>query len=166
MRNIGFDKINSIVKNKKISKEIEKSIYDYCEKDALFRGIEINETNKLFKLLYVNKLTSIYINLDSKSYLNNKNFLKNIKSGKVKGSDVGFLEPDEIFPEQWKKYKDKQDAYKDFVYRKTASSITEDYKCGRCKQRKCTSYDLQTRSADEPMTTFVTCLNCGNRWSF
>ena len=37
--------------------------------------------------------------------------------------------------------------------------------CGRCKQRKCTSYDLQTRSADEPMTTFVTCLNCGNRWS-
>ena len=166
MRNIGLDKINSIVKNKKLSKDIENSIYDSCIKDALFRGIEINENNKLFKLLYVNKLTSIYVNLDSKSYLENKQFLKKIKSGKIKGSKVGFLEPDEIFPDQWKKYKDKQDAYKDFVYRKTASSITEDYKCGRCKQRKCTSYDLQTRSADEPMTTFVTCLNCGNRWSF
>ena len=166
MRNIGFDKINSIVKNKKLSKDIENSIYSSCIKDALFRGIEINENNKLFKLLYVNKLTSIYVNLDSKSYLENKNFLKNIKSGALKGSTVGFLEPDEIFPEQWKKYKDKQDAYKDFVYRKTVSSITEDYRCGRCKQRKCTSYDLQTRSADEPMTTFVTCLNCGNRWSF
>ena len=84
--------------------------------------------------------------------------MKKIKNGVIEGSKVGFLEPDEIFPEQWKKYKDKQDAYKDFVYRKTASSITEDYKCGRCKQRKCTSYDLQTRSADEPMTTFVTCI--------
>ena len=29
---------------------------------------------------------------------------------------------------------------------------------------KCTYYQLQTRSADEPMTTFVTCINCGNRW--
>lgn len=166
MRNIGFEKINSIVRNKKTSKEIENSIYDSCVKDAMFRGIETNENNKLFKLLYVNKLTSIYVNLNAKSYLKNKNFLKNIKNGEIEGGRVGFMEPDEIFPEQWKKYKDKQDAYRDFVYRKTASSITEDYKCGRCKQRKCTSYDLQTRSADEPMTTFVTCLNCGNRWSF
>ena len=74
MRNIGFYKINSIVKNKKLSKDIENSIYDSCIKDSLFRGIEINENNKLFKLLYVNKLTSIYVNLDSKSYLENKNF--------------------------------------------------------------------------------------------
>ena len=35
-----------------------------------------------------------------------------------------------------------------FLFRKTASSITEDYKCGRCKQRKCTSYDLQTSVSD------------------
>lgn len=166
MRIIGYNKLNSIIKNKKISKEIEQSIYDYCVKDATFRGIEINETNKLFKLLYINKLMSIYLNLDEKSYLKNTTFLKKIKNGSIKGFDVGFLKSDEIFPERWKKYKDKQNAYQDFVYRKTASSITEDYKCGRCKQRKCTSYDLQTRSADEPMTTFVTCLNCGNRWSF
>jgi transcription elongation factor S-II len=25
---------------------------------------------------------------------------------------------------------------------------------------------MQTRSADEPMTTFVTCVNCGNKWKF
>ena len=38
------------------------------------------------------------------------------------------------------------------------------FKCGRCKNRKCTYYQKQTRSADEPMTTFVTCTVCGNRW--
>lgn len=43
---------------------------------------------------------------------------------------------------------------------------TDQFKCGRCGKRRCKYYQLQTRSADEPMTTFVTCVNCGNRWKF
>lgn len=43
---------------------------------------------------------------------------------------------------------------------------TDQFKCGRCGKRKAKYYQLQTRSADEPMTTFVTCVNCGNRWRF
>jgi transcription elongation factor S-II len=38
------------------------------------------------------------------------------------------------------------------------------FKCGKCKSVKTTYYQMQTRSADEPMTTFVTCMGCGNRW--
>nr|PVC54064.1 transcription elongation factor [Theileria orientalis] len=40
------------------------------------------------------------------------------------------------------------------------------FKCGKCNSRQTTYYQLQTRSSDEPMTTFVTCLNCKNRWRF
>ena len=36
--------------------------------------------------------------------------------------------------------------------------------CDRCKITKTTSTQKQTRSADEPMTVFVLCLNCGKRW--
>ncbi|KAF9352411.1 RNA polymerase II elongation factor [Mortierella sp. AD094] len=43
---------------------------------------------------------------------------------------------------------------------------TDMFKCGKCKGRKTRYYQMQTRSADEPMTTFVTCINCGNRWKF
>mmetsp|Transcript_3945 Transcript_3945/g.10157 ORF Transcript_3945/g.10157 Transcript_3945/m.10157 type:complete len:326 (+) Transcript_3945:160-1137(+) len=43
---------------------------------------------------------------------------------------------------------------------------TDQFQCGKCKQRKTRYFQMQTRSADEPMTTFVTCVNCGNRWKF
>eukprot|EP01084_Bolivina_argentea_P100641 180634_1 len=43
-------------------------------------------------------------------------------------------------------------------------AMTDEYKCYKCGQRKCKYSQAQTRSADEPMTTFVTCLVCGNRW--
>uniref|UniRef100_A0A8R1YGH9 Transcription elongation factor S-II n=1 Tax=Pristionchus pacificus TaxID=54126 RepID=A0A8R1YGH9_PRIPA len=38
--------------------------------------------------------------------------------------------------------------------------------CGKCGKKNCTYTQLQTRSADEPMTTFVFCMECGNRWKF
>jgi transcription elongation factor S-II len=45
-------------------------------------------------------------------------------------------------------------------------NITDMFKCGKCKKRRCTYYQMQTRSADEPMTTFVKCVECGHRWKF
>ncbi len=39
------------------------------------------------------------------------------------------------------------------------------YKCKKCKSEKTWSYQLQTRSADEPMTSFITCVDCGKRWT-
>ncbi|KAJ2849659.1 transcription elongation factor TFIIS [Coemansia brasiliensis] len=47
-----------------------------------------------------------------------------------------------------------------------AKAVTDQFKCGRCKNRKCTYFQMQTRSADEPMTTFVTCTVCDNHWKF
>ena len=43
-------------------------------------------------------------------------------------------------------------------------SMTDRYKCRKCGSRKCSYYEVQTRSADEPMTQFITCLKCNTRW--
>lgn len=45
-------------------------------------------------------------------------------------------------------------------------AITDRFVCGKCKKREVSYYQMQTRSADEPLTTFCTCENCGNRWKF
>ncbi len=38
------------------------------------------------------------------------------------------------------------------------------FRCSKCGGEKTTHYQMQTRSADEPMTVFITCLKCGKRW--
>lgn len=43
-------------------------------------------------------------------------------------------------------------------------SISDQLKCGKCGQKKVSYTQAQTRSADEPMTTFCECTVCGNRW--
>ena len=38
------------------------------------------------------------------------------------------------------------------------------FRCGKCKSNKTQNHQMQTRSADEPMTVFLACMDCGNRW--
>mmetsp|Transcript_7319 Transcript_7319/g.12141 ORF Transcript_7319/g.12141 Transcript_7319/m.12141 type:complete len:426 (+) Transcript_7319:749-2026(+) len=49
---------------------------------------------------------------------------------------------------------------------KDNQASTDQFKCGKCGKREATFYQMQTRSADEPMTTFVRCVPCGHRWRF
>ena len=51
-------------------------------------------------------------------------------------------------------------------YKKQNIATTDIFECYKCNKKKCTVYQLQTRSADEPMTNFVNCLVSGNKWSF
>ncbi|KAJ4822363.1 hypothetical protein Tsubulata_037824 [Turnera subulata] len=46
----------------------------------------------------------------------------------------------------------------------TQEATTDQFKCGKCGKRETTYYQLQTRSADEPMTQYITCVSCQNRW--
>ena len=74
------------------------------------------------------------------------------------------MTPQELFPEYWKELIDEKYRKEKLLYMIREVPKTTKFKCRRCKSRKTTYYELQTRSADEPMTTFITCLNCGKRW--
>ena len=71
----------------------------------------------------------------------------------------------ELCPEVWEKMVDRQAKRERIQLEGDFSRATDRWQCNSCKQRKCTYYELQTRSADEPMTIFIQCLNCGKRWT-
>lgn len=63
--------------------------------------------------------------------------------------------------------------YEELIASNIKSEIPQDveiqegaFECHKCHSKKCTYYQLQTRSADEGMTTYVTCSTCKNRWRF
>ena len=70
----------------------------------------------------------------------------------------------EMRPSIWKELIDAKKKRDENMFTPAITATTDQFTCGKCKTKKCSYYQLQTRSADEPMTTFVSCLNCGARW--
>jgi transcription elongation factor S-II len=69
-------------------------------------------------------------------------------------------------PEKWKDLIQQNADLEKAKYSHRATASIMSY-CKSCKRKtKCDYYQMQTRSADEPMTTFMTCLECDKRWKF
>ena len=148
-----IEKLNKII-NKKNSKLIEESIYNFSIDYAT-----INDTPSLVEQIYESKTEEI-INL-----LNNKEFylFKAIKEGVIDVSKIGFMKPTELNPDKYNKIIKKRMKEEDKINNQAASTV---YTCKKCKKNKCQVTQRQTRSADEPATTFVTCIECGYQFSF
>ena len=158
------ENINSIVKNKNKSRNIEIGIYNYSIKKARENYITRKWENKKFKSLYINKCISIYSNLKKDTYIENKMLLNKIQNNEIKTKELANLKNHEIFPEYWKEKIDEKMKRDQLLYEMKPTSMTDAFMCRKCKKRECSYYEVQTRSADEPMTVFVTCLNCKSRW--
>jgi transcription elongation factor S-II len=156
--------INNVVKNTKKSAIIEQSIFNFTCQNSDTRKILKKWDNAIFKKIYINKSRSLYINLNKHSYVKNNSLIKKIFNPQFDLNNIAFMAYQQLFPEHWKKLLDEKYKRDAVIYEDKTEAMTDMFKCGRCKQNKCTYYELQTRSADEGMTTFITCVNCGNRW--
>ncbi len=157
-------KFNSLLDNLQLSKIIEKSIYNYCIDVAKKKNIIRSWSNNVFHNLYMNKCISIYSNLKSDTYIKNNYLLKNILEKKIDPNDIAKLSVYDIFPDNWKELMDRKSKMDELKYTLKPEAMTDQFKCRKCFSRSCSYYEVQTRSADEPMTQFITCLNCKNRW--
>lgn len=114
---------------------------------------------------YKNRIRSRVANLkDPKNPTLRSNFL----CGAVTAQKLAKMTPEEMASDEMKKIREKfvKEAINDAQLATVQGTQTDLLKCGKCKKRNCTYNQLQTRSADEPMTTFVMCNECGNRWKF
>ena len=157
-------KIDKEISNNSLSRKIEKSIYNYSIQISRDKCIKRSWNNSVFKNLYLSKIISIYSNIKSDSYIQNKEFKNKILSGEINSDKIADLSSFDIFPEVWKELIDIKTKKDKLKYELKPEAMTDVFKCRKCGSRSCSYYEVQTRSADEPMTQFINCLDCGNRW--
>jgi transcription elongation factor S-II len=152
-------KINEKLNNEKYAMNLEKGIFNYSLKEADQRKIVKKWDNAFFVQIYLDHLRSIVTNLRPE-------ILKQIEDGTIKPHKVAFMTHHELCPERWAtliETKSKRDKNK---FEVNIAASTDAFTCRKCKGNKCTYMQLQTRSADESMTTYVSCITCSARWKF
>lgn len=133
-----------------LAAKIEESIYN-----------EFGDTNNKYK----NRVRSRVSNLkDSK----NPALRLNVLHGAIEPERIARMTAEEMASDDMKQLRQRltKEAINDHQMATTGGTKTDLLKCGKCKKNNCTYNQVQTRSADEPMTTFCFCNECGHRWKF
>lgn len=155
------DKIRSNIEaklgNKINSINLEIGIYNYAIKEADRRKIVKKWDNSKFVQIYLDHIKSILMNL-------NENIIKQIINKEIKAQNVAFMTHQELCPQKWLKAIEKKAIRDKVKFENKMEATTDTFTCRKCKSNRCSYYLLQTRSADEPMTCYVSCLECGKRW--
>lgn len=150
-------KLGEYFEKEKDAINLEKGIHNWTLKEATNKRVVKKWDNQFFVQIYLDHLRSIYLNL-------NESLINKVSSGEIKAQEIAFMTHQEICPEKWEeliKAKSIRDKNK---FEQNLEAATDTFTCRKCKSKKCTYYQMQTRSADEPMTIFVTCIDCGSRW--
>ncbi|OMJ28173.1 Transcription elongation factor S-II [Smittium culicis] len=134
------------------------------EKAMELEQAEFNKFNAV-NPTYKADIRSFYLNLKD---LKNPNLRLAIMEGTIQPNDFVLMSPEDMASEERKKLDDK--IMKENLFKAQGAgpqeAETDMFRCSKCGSRKCRYFQMQTRSADEPMTTFVNCTNCGKRWKF
>jgi len=152
-------KLNDIIKNDKMASNMEKGIFNYSLKESNNKKVVKKWDNPYFVQIYMDRMRSIIYNLTKHDIL-----LEQLKNETIKPQDIAFMTHYEMFPEKWKTMliaKSEKDKGK---FETNIEASTDTFTCRKCRGNKTTYYQLQIRSADEPATTFINCIDCGNKW--
>ncbi|XP_072745247.1 transcription elongation factor S-II isoform X2 [Anoplolepis gracilipes] len=144
------EKVTGCATPEELAEELEEAIY-----------AEFKNTDNRYK----NRVRSRVANLrDAK----NPNLRMNFLAGAITPVRLAAMTAEEMASDEIKQLREqfKKEAINDAQLATVQGTKTDLLKCGKCKKRNCTYNQVQTRSADEPMTTFVLCNECGNRWKF
>lgn len=146
----------------KMPEVMEKSIYNHTIKEARLKCVDRSWNCFGFKWLYKKNYMKVIGNINSNK---NSNFvLDKIKYNLWDPENIISMKAEILYPELWELLLLKNSKKMAMLGKEKNQQGTSMFKCNKCRLNNCTYFQMQTRSADEPMTTFVTCLNCSNRW--
>lgn len=148
-----------LIDDESIGNNIEISIFNYTVKEAKNQKIIKKWKNEKFLEIYSGRLKTIIFNLK-----NNDELVNQLKTKSITLKSFATMTHQEMWPELWRlriENKMKRDKSR---FTTNIEASTDMFTCRKCRSKKCTYYEMQTRSADEPATIFITCLDCGKNW--
>ena len=142
---------------------------EYTKNDVIEKVLSIEKemNNNLMEGKYLTKGRAISSHL---SVPENEEFKLNILKGELIPEQLIKMENNEMISSKEKnniqKIKDNVFESKRSDWNKEHTKVKEGmYTCYKCKGKRTTTQEIQMRSADEPMTLFVTCVDCGHNWT-
>ena len=144
--------------------ELERGIYNASLNEAKTRQIPLTWEHETFRWIYGMVAKRAIANFNPDSYVGNKHLIQRWKDGEFTLDQIGGWTPYELKPTHWKDLKDQQLRREQRILEGNLAMATDRFRCSQCQKKMCSYYELQTRSADEPMTIFIRCLNCGKQW--
>ncbi len=154
---------SAILSNTEIQ-ELERCIYNATVLAADQRFIAKTWTFLPFVDLYKMTAKSMAANFHPDSYVKNTELYQRYKDGQVGFAEMISMNSYQLFEGRWRDSFVAQQAREKRQLEGNKAMATDRFYCTRCHKRECTYYEMQTRSADEPMTIFITCINCGKHW--
>lgn len=146
-------KFADILKDIELALKLEAGIFEF----TIIYGDMENHAESTWVNIYNDKFNDIVQNINGNKHINNKKLKGRLINREIDAQRIAFMKPYETHPERWETVLRKRDIKED---KKKNLATTDAYVCRNCKERKCRMIELQTRSSDEPMTQFITCLNC------
>jgi transcription elongation factor S-II len=163
LRDYTLTELSKVLINEAQYKNAEKSIFTWTVQESKRVGDTPSWENRKFRFRYKARVRSILFNLKK-----NQALVQSIEEKTTKAKDLGGMTPVQLWPDGPMSKAIFAQKTKELKIEESKMKMDEDYegmfKCGKCKSKKTTYYQMQTHSADEPMTTYVTCMACNSRW--
>ena len=163
------DFVNLLINNLKIpeleARDLEIGVFNSSIDYANNYSIQLSWNCQLFMETYINISRSIYSNISKTSYVKNENLYdRMIVKKEFLPHMLPYMQYHNIFPERWKDIIEKNQRRFKAAYEIKLVAMSDMITCMRCKSKKVSYYELQTRSGDEASTLFMNCLICGKKW--
>lgn len=160
---------------KRFSIELEKNILlsakNMCKKSGylVYTQSDDNKYTAIFYKFYEGLMRTVLNNLDKNSYVKNTDLIDKVTNNILTPKNIVQMAtecPQSLCPEKHQEIFNDIEKQEDARYNSISIPISSEYTCKKCKSNRCIVNLAQLRSADESMSTLITCIDCGNKWRF